>query len=102
MSLGSRQRREFPEPERYELDEPAPYHFDLDRRMFVQVLGAGVVVSSLATKAQAQGRRRRTASPSERLHISKDGQITVLTSKVEVGRRVGCRTAELKAYHGRF
>ena len=30
------------EPERYELDEPPAYRFELDRREFVAVLGAAV------------------------------------------------------------
>ena len=35
----------FTEPERYELHEGSFYHFEISRREFVQVLGAGVVLS---------------------------------------------------------
>ena len=35
---------EFPEVERYELREGSRYHFELNRREFVQILGAGVLI----------------------------------------------------------
>ena len=86
------------EPERYELREGPAYRFDLDRREFVQILGAGLVISlsgnvSLAQQRSRRGRRRRSRGPrtvDQRLHISEQGVITVLTSKVEVGQ--GSRT----------
>ena len=36
---------EFTEPERYELHEGPFYHFEVSRREFVQVLGAGILIS---------------------------------------------------------
>lgn len=83
---------EFPEPERYELSEGAYYHFEMNRRAFVQVLGAGILISTGLPTAQAQRAPGggRTPGPNERLHIGADGLITVLTSKVEVGQ--GSRT----------
>ena len=86
------------EPERYELDEPPAYRFELDRREFIAVLGAGILVSVSGSVGVAQdaGRRGRgrggpqTESIGERLHIGTDGVITVLTGKVEVGQ--GSRT----------
>src|SRR5688572_10800956 len=81
---------EFTEPERYELREGSPYHFELSRREFSQVLGAGLLLS-VAIPAWAQrARDERSLSLSQRLHIGADGVITVLTSKVEVGQ--GSRT----------
>ena len=86
------------EPERYELDEPPAYRFDLDRREFIAVLGAGILVSVSGSVGLAQerpGRRGRRGGSrddtiGDRLHIGTDGVITVLTGKVEVGQ--GSRT----------
>jgi len=83
-------RLEFPEPERYELSEPAPYKFELNRREFVQTLGAGLLISVALPDLFAQRRGRpNEASVQDRLHIGTDGTITVFT-KVEVGQ--GSRT----------
>jgi hypothetical protein len=89
MSL-SETRLEFPEPERYELSEPPKYHFELNRREFVQVLGAGILVSVVASGwAQRAGGSGEPALQ-DRLHIGQDGTITIFTSKVECGQ--GSRT----------
>src|SRR5438093_8443025 len=83
---------EFTEPERYELREGPFYHFEISRREFVQVLGAGLLISVAVPTAFAQraGRGENSGSVAKRLHIGADGVITVLTSKVEVGQ--GSRT----------
>jgi isoquinoline 1-oxidoreductase len=90
------------EPERYELHAPPIYRFDANRREFVEILGAGLVIAVAADAAPGQeGRRGRgrgrdrgdDARPeklSRRFHISEDGVVTVFTSKVEVGQ--GSRT----------
>ncbi|MCC6492194.1 MAG: xanthine dehydrogenase family protein molybdopterin-binding subunit [Pirellulales bacterium] len=87
------------EAERYELRADGLYRFDPDRRAFVQVLGASLVIAASAATASAQpngGRRRRgdeqsrTESLDQRFHIGADGVVTVFTSKVEVGQ--GSRT----------
>src|SRR5262245_16749705 len=85
---------EFTEPERYELHEGPYYHFEISRREFVQVLGAGLVISVAVPAALAQRAGRGggggATSLAQRLHIGADGVITVFTSKVEVGQ--GSRT----------
>ena len=82
---------EFTEPERYELHEGSFYHFEISRREFVQVLGAGVVLSVAVPSLFAQrAPENRPTNLAQRLHIGADGAITVLTSKVEVGQ--GSRT----------
>ena len=82
---------EFTEPERYELHEGSFYHFEISRREFVQVLGAGVVLSVAVPSLFAQrAPENRPTNLAQRLHIGADGVITVLTSKVEVGQ--GSRT----------
>jgi CO/xanthine dehydrogenase Mo-binding subunit len=84
-------RLQFPEPERYELSEPSQYRFELNRREFVQTLGAGVLITMVIPDVFAQRRGRASeASLQDRLHIGTDGRISVFTSKVDVGQ--GSRT----------
>ncbi|MGD9633740.1 MAG: molybdopterin cofactor-binding domain-containing protein, partial [Pirellulales bacterium] len=79
--------------------ENVHFSFALERREFVQLLGAGLVVSVVAGSALAQRRGRRGGGGfmggpppalSARIHIGEDGQITVLSGKVEAGQ--GART----------
>jgi isoquinoline 1-oxidoreductase len=73
-------------------DQPAQgrdAQFDLSRRAFVQMLGAGLLINatsgaSLGQRAAQGGRRRGTLAA--RLHLGRDGAITVMTGKVEVGQ----------------
>lgn len=74
-----------------ELLEPVGYDFGLKRRSFVQILGAGLLIASSTATALAQragGRRggggARTIGA--RIHLGKDGSITVLAGKVEGGQ----------------
>jgi isoquinoline 1-oxidoreductase len=84
------------EPERYELSATAPYAFELDRREFFRLLGAGVLVVSVVEHAafgqeSGGGRRRGDAQPANIdawLHIGDNGVITVYTGKVEVGQNI--------------
>src|SRR5207247_2658514 len=63
----------------------------LSRRGFVQVVGAGVVLSVAVPSLLAQRfPQNRSTNLAQRLHIGAEGVITVLTSKVEVGQ--GSRT----------
>ena len=86
---------ELNEPERYELSEGPAYHFELDRREFVGIVGSGLVISlagngAIAQQPRRRRRGRRRPAVAQRLHIGSDGVITVMTSKVEVGQ--GSRT----------
>jgi isoquinoline 1-oxidoreductase subunit beta len=62
----------------------------LSRRDFVRLLGAGLVIAvggGTAAGQRAGGRRpQREAAVAARLHIGKDGVITVMTGKVEAGQ----------------
>lgn len=78
-----------------ELLEPIRFSFSIDRRSFVQMLGAGVMVTALGTSAFAQQRGGRArgggrggppAVLSARLHFADDGTITVLSGKVDGGQ----------------
>jgi isoquinoline 1-oxidoreductase len=77
------------EPERYEFSETPRYNFSLSRRAFVQVVGAGLLISSSGISF-AQRRSEQNAPGVERFHIDADGTVTVFTGKVEVGQ--GSRT----------
>src|SRR4051812_14140187 len=85
-------------------DEPVDrveFHFALDRRGFLQALGAGLLIAVMDGSAVAQqappGRRgggggggRGGGGPpapvAARVHIGQDGRITVMTGKVECGQ----------------
>jgi nicotinate dehydrogenase subunit B len=85
------------EPERYELQAPSPYHFELRRRDFFKTLGAGLLVVCVMQDSlafQESGVARRPMSEdlpreiSAWLHIGEDGKVTVYTGKVEVGQNI--------------
>lgn len=86
-----------PNPETTEI-EPLPseetaeslaYSFTFSRRAFVQVLGAGLLISTvlpaLAQQRSARG-NTRPQSVASRIHLGQDGVITVLTGKIEMGQ----------------
>ncbi|MEE8256485.1 MAG: molybdopterin cofactor-binding domain-containing protein, partial [Acidobacteriota bacterium] len=78
------------EPERAELGEKPRYHFSLNRRHFLEVTGAGLLITALVEVAPGQRRRGEPVTLAARLHIAEDGTVTILTSKVEIGQ--GSRT----------
>ncbi len=101
----------FVNPADLEYDEPidrVDFHFGVSRRTFVQVLGAGLMIAVCdfplsADAQQAPGGGRRGGGGGRggffgsgpvklaaRLHIGKDGNVTLLTGKVECGQ--GSRT----------
>src|ERR1035437_3900120 len=74
-----------------ELVERVDYDFGLSRRSFVKVLGAGLLIAvTIPTLAQEEAARRGGGGGARnlgaRIHIGKDGTITVLTGKVEGGQ----------------
>src|SRR5436189_3735360 len=79
-----------------ELLEPLWFSFALDRRSFVQVLGAGVLITAIGSPVLAQRRERGRgrggfgggppAALSARFHFADDGTITVLSGKVDAGQ----------------
>jgi CO/xanthine dehydrogenase Mo-binding subunit len=63
--------------------------FDLSRRDFVKLLGAGLLITTTGGVGLAQrgaGGGRRGGTVAARLHVGQDGLITVMTGKVEVGQ----------------
>jgi isoquinoline 1-oxidoreductase len=91
------------EPERYELRSSALHHFNLQRRDFFKVMGAGIAIFTVAANASAaqeSGARRRDGDQdqpkdiSSWLHINDDGVVTVFTGKVEVGQNTRTTLAQ--------
>ena len=83
-----------PEPERYELRSKPLHHFELVRRDFFKLLGAGIAVFAVAKDSLAQETAASRGFHNEELpteidawlHIGEDGAVTVFTGKVEVGQ----------------
>ena len=91
-----------------ELLEPIRFRFAVDRRSFVQMLGAGVLITAIGTPLLAQrfggGRRRGggffggpPAPLSARFHFADDGTITVFSGKVDAGQGARCELAQAAA-----
>ena len=79
------------EPERYELAAAPAYHFAVDRRDFLGLLGGGLLVV-FSARAQESGRRGRGEAVPEALdawlHIGEDGVVSISTGKTEVGQNI--------------
>lgn len=77
-----------------EMSEGVEFRFAASRREFVQLLGAGLLISvAPATVWSQQGRRgggggrnRGPRNVAARVHIAQDGTVTVMTGKVEGGQ----------------
>jgi nicotinate dehydrogenase subunit B len=84
------------ERERYELTAQAAYCFEVDRREFFKILGAGILIVGVLKNTNAfqesgVGRRPDESLPKEIrawLHLGENGAVTVYTGKVEVGQNV--------------
>src|SRR5438445_7276518 len=89
------------EPERYEFSSAPMHQFDLARRDFFKILGAGIAVfaiakDSLTAQETAPGHRsfhneELPKDISAWLHIGEDGTVTGFTGKAEIGQNI--RTA---------
>jgi nicotinate dehydrogenase subunit B len=89
------------EPERYEIHAAPIYQFELARRDFFKLLGAGIAVfaiakGALAAQETAPGSRsfhneELPKDISAWLHIGEDGTVTGFTGKAEIGQNI--RTA---------
>ena len=93
-----------PEPERFEFSENPIHKFELARRDFFHLLGAGIAIFTSATHAFA---RQETAPQSKSfhpeelptdisawLHISEEGTVTGFTGKAEIGQNIRTSLAQ--------
>lgn len=91
-----------PQPECEEEMERVGYDFGLKRRSFVQLLGAGLLLAVSVAPALAQRRGGRgggggARSIAARVHLGKDGTITVMVGKVEAGQGARAELSEAAA-----
>ena len=95
--MSGRHREETPaaEPERYELSADAAYRFELQRREWLALVGAGLFVGVLAdgTAGQESGRAERAGDEvpdqvSAWIHVDEQGRVTVFTGKTELGQNI--------------
>src|SRR5205823_11683684 len=85
------------EPERYEFNERRPYCFEVDRREFFKVLGAGMIVcAAVAAPGQQRGGRGQAAPTKVEswIHIAESGAVTVYTGKAEMGQNIRTSLAQ--------
>jgi CO/xanthine dehydrogenase Mo-binding subunit len=92
------------EPERYELDEPQRYLFEVERREFFRLMGGGLLVTVALAEALAQESGRGGAqgrAPAVELaawlHIDEQGRVTVYTGKTEIGQNIRTSLAQTVA-----
>jgi isoquinoline 1-oxidoreductase beta subunit len=81
--------KEICELESDELLEEHRDGLDISRRSFLQILGAGLLITvtdETATSQRSRSRGGRSQSVSARVHIDHNGRITVMTGKVEEGQ----------------
>jgi nicotinate dehydrogenase subunit B len=97
------------EPERYEFFAQPTHHFQLARRDFFKLLGAGVAVFAAASGKGVEAAAQETA-PSRSfhneelpndiaawLHVGEDGTVTAFTGKAEIGQNIRTELAQVVA-----
>src|SRR5213080_313181 len=94
----------FIEPERYEFTAASFHQFELARRDFFKILGAGIAVFAVAKDAPAA----QETAPGHRsfhnedlpkdisawLHVGEDGGVTGFTGKAEIGQNIRTELAQ--------
>src|SRR3981189_2129562 len=92
------------EPERYEFRAAPIHHFELARRDFFKLLGAGITIFAVAKNSSAM----QETAPGPRsfhseelpkeinswLHVGEDGTVTGFTGKVEIGQNIRTSLAQ--------
>ena len=102
--MSERTQALLPEPERYEFRAAPIHHFDLARRDFFRLLGAGIAVFAVAKDSSgmqetAPGPRsfHNEELPKEItswLHVGEDGIVTGFTGKAEIGQNIRTSLAQ--------
>jgi len=94
------------EPERYEFSSGSIHHFELARREFFKLLGAGIAVFAIAKDSQAAQETAPShgfhpqdlpSDISAWLHIGEDGGVTAFCGKVEIGQNIRTSLAQTVA-----
>ena len=102
--MSSVQRKLAIEPERYEIRATPIHQFELARRDFFKILGAGIAVFAIAKDAlpaqeTAPGHRsfhneELPKDISAWLHVGEDGVVTGFTGKAEIGQNIRTSLAQ--------
>jgi nicotinate dehydrogenase subunit B len=105
--MSSRRENLVVEPERYEFAAAPMHQFELARRDFFKLLGAGIAVFAIAKDALAA---QETAPSSKSfhnedlpkdisawLHVGEDGTVTGFTGKAEIGQNIRTALAQTVA-----
>jgi isoquinoline 1-oxidoreductase len=101
--MANREEMQLLEPERYEFFAVPMHQFELARRDFFKLLGAGIAIFSVAKNVVAQ-----ETAPSPKafhnedppnsigawLHIGEDGTVTGFTGKAEIGQNIRTELAQ--------
>src|SRR6266478_1147404 len=92
------------EPERYEFRAAPMHQFELARRDFFKILGAGIAVfaiakNTLSAQETAPGHRsfhneELPKDISAWLHVGEDGSVTGFTGKAEIGQNIRTELAQ--------
>jgi isoquinoline 1-oxidoreductase len=90
------------EPERYELHEGPAHRFEVDRREFLGLFGAGLFVwlgaaDLLAQPREGGGEEDGPPDIAAWLHVAEDGAVTAYTGKVEFGQDIRTSLAQAVA-----
>jgi nicotinate dehydrogenase subunit B len=104
-TLSSQPQKLALEPERYEFSSGSIHHFELARREFFKLLGAGIAVFAITKNANAQETapshgfhpQDLPTDISAWLHIGEGGTVTAFCGKVEVGQNIRTSLAQTVA-----
>ena len=95
-------------PERYEFFARPAHHFQLARRDFFKLLGAGVAVFTTASAKSSEAAQETASSRSFHnedlpgdiaawLHVGEDGAVTAFSGKAEIGQNIRTELAQVVA-----
>jgi nicotinate dehydrogenase subunit B len=105
-TMSNQSRNLILEPERYEFSSGSIHHFELARREFFKLLGAGIAVFAIAIDSQAAQETAPShgfhpqdlpSDISAWLHIGEDGVVTAFCGKVEIGQNIRTSLAQTVA-----
>ena len=91
------------EPTSEELPQKPGYHFELDRRKFFKMTGAGLIVAFVIDDLLSFADKTSSSEPStiagveSWIHIAEDGTVSVYTGKVEVGQNIRTSLSQIVA-----
>lgn len=83
--------------EQYELQEKPSYHFTMNRRSFLEIMGSGLAVAFTFGDAFGKSPLADESEIASWLHVGADGLVTIYTGKAEVGQNIRTSLAQMVA-----